>query len=176
MSETPHEEHSSPIKTPKQLITVVLLAFLVPIILIVMLSQLVTSGLKGNASNTASAQQTVAERLKPVGQLAVIDPNAPKVEKAGKEVVDAVCSACHGSGALGAPKIGDSAGWSKRIAGGYPHLIANAIKGVGQMPARGGNPDLTDDEIARAVAFMANQSGANFKEPELKKPAAGSGK
>ncbi len=61
------EEHSSPIKTPKQLITVVLLAFLVPIILIAMLSQLVTTGFDSSKNNPALSDQAIAQRLKPVG-------------------------------------------------------------------------------------------------------------
>ena len=96
------------------------------------------------------------------------DPNAPKVEKSGKEVVDAVCSACHGTGALGAPKIGDKAAWAPHLGEGLDHLAQNAIKGIRQMPPRGGNPDLSDTEVTRAVAFMANQSGAKFKEPASK--------
>jgi cytochrome c5 len=79
-----------------------------------------------------------------------------------------VCSACHATGALNAPKIGDKAAWGKHIGGGLEHLTQNAIKGTGQMPPRGGNPDLTDTEIARAIVFMANQSGASFKEPAAK--------
>ena len=137
MSEAHVDEHSSPIKTPKQLITVVVLSFLVPIILIVLLSQLVTTGLKTNDDNMSA--DAVAARLQPVGQVDVTDPNAPKVEKTGKEVVDAVCSACHMSGALGAPKIGDKGAWGARIAHGLSALTQDAIKGIKQMPARGGN-------------------------------------
>ncbi|HEX3170602.1 MAG TPA: cytochrome c5 family protein, partial [Burkholderiales bacterium] len=65
----------------------------------------------------------------------------------------------------------------KHIGGGLEHLTQNAIKGMGQMPPRGGNPDLNDIEIARAIVFMANQSGANFKEPAAKSaPAAANAK
>jgi cytochrome c5 len=81
-------------------------------------------------------------------------------------VVMAVCSACHAAGALGSPKIGDKAAWGPRIAQGYETLIKHAIEGIRSMPARGGNPDLTDNEVANAVAYMANQAGANFKSPE----------
>lgn len=168
MSEVHQEEHSSPIKTPKQLIIVVLLSFLVPIVLIVMLSQLITTGLSKTDQLNAETEEAIAARLKPIGQVAVADPNAPKVEKSGKEIVDAVCGACHGSGALGAPKLGDKAAWAKHIAGGLDHLTQIAIKGNGSMPPRGGNPDLSDLEITRAVAFMANQAGASFKEPAAK--------
>ena len=173
MSEVPLEEHSSPIKTPKQLITVIVLAFLVPIILIVMLSQLVTTGIDARKTNPALSDEAVAARLKPVGQVEVTDPNAPKVEKSGKEIVEGVCGACHATGVLNAPKIGDKAAWAPYLREGLERLTQEAIKGVRQMPPRGGSPDLSDMEIARAVAYMANQSGANFKEPAAKPvPAA----
>jgi cytochrome c5 len=172
MSEEHVEEHSSPIKTPKQLITVVALSFLVPIILIVMLSQLVTTGIDTKKTNLALSDAAVAARLKPVGQVEVTDPNAPQVEKTGKEVVDAVCGTCHASGVLGSPKIGDKAAWGKLIGRGLPNLTQSAVKGIRNMPARGGNPDLSDTEIGRAVAYMANQAGAGFKEPEVKPAVA----
>src|SRR5476651_404447 len=142
MSEVHIEEHSSPIKTPKQLIIVILLSFLVPIILIVMLSQLITTGINVDKDHSGLSDEAVAARIKPVGQVEVTDPNAPIVEKSGKEVVDAVCSACHATGALNAPKIGDKAAWAPHLGAGLENLTQNAIKGVRQMPARGGNPDL----------------------------------
>lgn len=168
MSEVKIEEHSSPIKTPKQLVIVILLAFLVPIVLIVMLTQLVTGSASFDKSHPGMSDEAIARRLKPVGEVVVMDANAPKVEKSGKQVVETVCAACHATGALNAPKIGDKEAWAKRLAQGYETLAQNAVKGIRQMPPRGGNPDLTDTEIARAVAYMANQAGANFKEPESK--------
>ena len=167
------EEHASPIQTPKQLIIVILLAFLVPITVIVMLSQLVTTGIDAGKNNPALNDAAVAARLKPLGQVEVIDPNAPKVEKTGKEIVDAICSACHMTGALNAPKIGDKAAWGKLVNEGIDRITQDAIKGVRQMPPRGGNPDLSDLEVARAVVHMANMSGASLKEPVAKSaPAA----
>ena len=172
MSEVHIEEHSSPIRTPKQLIIVVVLAFLVPIVLIVMLTQLVTGSTKFGKDHPGMSDEAIAKRLKPVGEVVVMEANAPKVEKDGKQVVETVCAACHATGALNAPKIGDKDGWAKRLAQGYEMLTQHAVKGIRQMPPRGGNPDLTDTELARAVAYMANQAGANFKEPESKPPAS----
>ena len=176
MSEA-HIEHSSPIKTPQQLITVILLSFLVPITLIVMLSQLLTTGIDTGKGNPALSDEAVAARIKPVGQVDVTDPNSPKVEKSGKEIVDTVCGACHATGALNAPKIGDKGQWAPHIGGGLPHMIQLAVKGNKQMPPRGGSPDLSDIEIARAIVYMANQSGASFKEPTaVPAPADAKGK
>jgi cytochrome c5 len=171
MSEKHTDEHESFIKTPKQLITVVVLAFVVPIALIVVLTQLATQHGGVDRNDPAYSEEAVAKRLKPVGEVVISDPNAPKVEKTGQQVVEAVCSACHATGALNAPKIGDAAKWKPLIAEGHEHLTEMAIKGVRAMPPKGGNPDLSDTEVARAVAYMANQSGANFKEPAAK-PAA----
>jgi cytochrome c5 len=171
MSEKHTDEHESFIKTPKQLITVVILAFVVPIALIVVLTQLATQQSGVDHNDPAYSDEAVARRLKPVGEVVISDPNAPKVEKTGQQVVEAVCGACHTTGALNAPKIGDTAKWKPLIADGHEHLTEMAIKGVRAMPPKGGNPDLSDTEVARAVAYMANQSGANFKEPAAK-PAA----
>jgi cytochrome c5 len=167
MSDEIHiEEHSSLIKTPKQLIIVVVLAFAVPILLIVMIAHLVMSGAPAGKDNSAMSEEAIARRLKPVGEVVVTDPNAPLVLKTGKQVVETVCAACHTTGALNAPKMADKAAWGKLIKEGQGKLTADALKGVRQMPPRGGNPDLSDTEFARAVAFMANQAGANWKEPD----------
>lgn len=168
MSEKQNAEHETLIKTPQQLIVVVVLAFVVPIALIVMLTQLVTGG---RGDPTAQSEEAVAKRIKPVGDVVIVDPSAPRAEKSGQQVVEQACAACHATGALKAPKIGDKAAWAPLIKEGLDHLTQTAIKGIRQMPARGGNPDLSDTEVARAVAYMANQSGASFKEPEAK-PAA----
>ncbi|MCL4152278.1 UNVERIFIED_CONTAM: hypothetical protein GTU68_002519 [Idotea baltica] len=83
----------------------------------------------------------------------------------GEEVFNQACAACHTAGMMNAPKVGDQADWKARIAQGYKALVNNAINGVRAMPARGGNPDLTDLEVARGVTYMANQSGASFAAP-----------
>ena len=85
--------------------------------------------------------------------------------RSGKQVVDAVCVSCHGSGANGAPKIGDAKAWSKRAAQGLTSLSQNAIKGIRQMPPHGGNSGVTDVEIERAIIYMVNLSGGDWIEP-----------
>lgn len=158
------DEHESPIKTPKQLITVIVLSFTIPIALVGFLVAYVTGGLKSDVQ--ASKPEAVAERIKPVGMIgAVKDPSAPKVFQTGEQVYKAVCAACHATGAAGAFKFGDKAAWAPHIKEGVEALTANAIKGIRAMPAKGGNPDLDNFEVARAVVYMTNASGANFKEP-----------
>lgn len=94
-------------------------------------------------------------------------------ERSGKEVVEATCVSCHGSGLNGAPKIGDAEAWKKRAAKGFSSLTKSALKGIRKMPPHGANMKLTDTEIKRAVVYMVNQSGGKWIEPTSKtKPAA----
>jgi cytochrome c551/c552 len=166
------DEHTSFIKTPKQLAIVVLLAFAIPIGLIALLSQLVT-GLVPMGSMNADNQ--VLSRIQPVGQLAFAD-STPTGNKTGEQVFLAVCKTCHEAGLAGAPKFGDKAAWAVPIKSGYELLVQHAINGLQRqgkvMPPKGGNPDLTDTEVARAVAYMANAAGATFKEPAAAAPTA----
>jgi cytochrome c5 len=160
-----HDAHSSPIKTPQQLIVVILMAFLVPVIGVSMLASLITGNKTADPASPAMSPEAVAARLKPVGDVTLTDPNAPKVMKTGQEVVTAVCGACHMTGAAGAPKIGDKAAWAPRIKEGVDGLLKTALAGKGAMPPKGGATDLSDFEITRAIVYMTNQSGASFKEP-----------
>jgi cytochrome c5 len=166
-----HDPHSSFIKTPQQLIIVIALSFLVPIIGIVLLVQLVTS--ERGADPNALTPESIATRIQPVGKVEFGGDGGGGAAgaRSGEEVVKAVCATCHQAGVAGAPKIGDKAAWGPHLQHGLQEMVANAIKGKGAMPPKGGNPSLTDDEVARAVVFMANQAGAKFKEPALKQPA-----
>jgi len=86
-------------------------------------------------------------------------------DKSGEQVVASVCSGCHASGKLGAPKIGDKKAWSARAELGLTGLTREALKGIRQMPSHGGNPTLSDKEIERAIIYMVNESGGNWVEP-----------
>jgi cytochrome c5 len=170
---SPHDSHSSFIQTPKQLVIVVLLSFLVPIIGIILLVQLVTS--ERSADPNGLTPEAVAKRIQPVGRVEFggAGGGGAAGARGGEEVVKSTCAACHQAGVAGAPKIGDKAAWAPHIKGGLKHLLELAIKGNGAMPPKGGNASLTDDEIARAIVFMANQSGASFKEPAAPKAKPG---
>jgi cytochrome c5 len=77
-------------------------------------------------------------------------------ERSGEEIVQKQCSKCHATGAEGAPKIGARQDWIPRLKKGLEPTIRTAIKGHGNMPARGGMADLTDPEIRGAVVYMMN--------------------
>ena len=81
------------------------------------------------------------------------------------------CATCHQAGVANAPKIGDKRGVGAAHQGRPEALVQTAIKGKGAMPPKGGDASLTDDEVARAVVFMANQAGAKFKEKPAAAPA-----
>ena len=83
-----------------------------------------------------------------------------------------MCATCHDAGIAGAMRIGDKAAWAQHIKAGLDRMVKNAITGIKAMPPRGGDPTLTDVEVARAVVYMANRSGADFKEPPAPKEAA----
>lgn len=171
-----HNEHESVIKTPKQLVWAIVASFVIPILIIVLLVQYVANNPTTGAGSDGQSPEAIAARLKPVADegFTLRDVNAPRQLQAGVDIYKSTCAACHDSGAAGAPKTGDAAGWTARLAKGYDKLVANAINGIGAMPAKGGNPDLDDVEVARAVVHMANLSGAKFKEPEVK-PAVTAG-
>jgi len=163
-----HDEHSSFIKSPQQLIVVVVLAFVVPIIGIVMLVQLVVN--RPHADPAALGPEAVAARIQPVGKVEFGAASGTGAAKSGDEIVKEVCAACHQAGVANAPKIGDKAAWSARLKLGLNGLLQSVIKGKGAMAPRAGT-SLSDQELASAVVSMANQSGGSLKEPAAPAPA-----
>ncbi len=147
---------------------------LVVIAVICVVLALIFSG-RGSNSDDPIAQKLVADRIKPVGQVYVgsVPPEALAQSKAqtseqgvpvsgapkfssGKEVFDAVCQACHATGAAGAPKYGDKAAWAKYLEKGIEDMYKFALSGKGAMPPRGGRADLTDENVKSAVDYMAD--------------------
>lgn len=180
MSGTEDDEHSSAIKTPKQLITVLVAAFVFPVLIIMLLGHFATGNIPVDRSNPAFSDQAVAKRLKPVGTLtfasdspqsevsaaaspsgAAGTPAAPAASGEGdkiKTIYTASCAACHGTGAAGAPKLGDKAAWAPRIKTGAESLYNSAIKGKNAMPPKGGNASLSDGDVKAVVDYMVSQA------------------
>ncbi len=159
------DQHASPIKTPRQLITIVVLAFVVPIVVIMLLATYAAGG-SSDSGGAAQQAEAVAKRLAPVGQLDVAAAGGAKALQSGEAVYNASCAGCHGAGIAGSPKVGDAGAWAPRIAQGFDTLVKRATDGFKAMPPKGGNSSLDKIEVARAVAFMGNKSGGKFKEPE----------
>lgn len=161
--------HEGPIKTPKQLIVTVVLAFLIPIFAIVLLVMYVTAESQPSAGTETLGAEAVARRIEPIGRIVLKDASSPGALKTGEQVFAAQCTACHTAGVAGAPKLGDEAAWAPRLKAGYEALLSSALKGKNAMGPQGGG-DHSDLEIGRAVVYMANKAGAKFEEP--KAPAA----
>ncbi len=111
-------------------------------------------------------ESKISENIQPVAK---VELAAASLEssvsggKSGEEIYKAVCASCHQAGVLNAPKLGDTQAWAPRISQGYELLVQHAVKGIRSMPAKGGNVSLLDAEVASAVLYMSNSSGANFK-------------
>jgi len=154
------KRHESPIKTPKQLVTVLVLAFVVPIVVIVLLAQLATSG--RNYDEDAKSPEAVAKRIKPVAEVnlgaagpAASGSTVQAATKAdGRTVYESTCMACHGAGVANAPKFGDKKAWATHLVHGTEHVYENALKGKGAMPPKGGNLTLSEAEVKAAVDYM----------------------
>ena len=148
--------------------TTVIVGAVIALLFCYFLFRLVTSGVKIDPDE--ASDRAINNRIQSVGMVTVSDGIEPG-SRTGEQVFDKTCNQCHAADAnvANSPKLGNNAEWAPRIAKGFETLIANAINGFadGAMPARGGNNSLTDEEVARAIAFMANQSGANFVAPPL---------
>ena len=119
------------------------------------------------------ASSGATERVKAVGQMNLASNTAASSATTqvaatataiidGKKIYNGMCVTCHGAGVAGAPRVGDKGAWAERIDKGATTLYANAINGVqgssGVMPAKGGYPALSDDEIKAVVDYMVAQS------------------
>lgn len=160
------EDHTGPIKTPKQFLLAIIYSFVVPVFAIIGLAYVVGTAYKPVAG-AAEPDKSTLQRIAKVGTVEIKDANSPL--KSGEEVYKAQCLACHGAGAAGAPKLADKGAWGARNSKGYEALLTSALKGKGSMGAQGGG-DFDDIEIGRAVVFMANAAGAKLPVPD--RPAA----
>jgi len=167
---------------PVKLAIGILIGAVALVVGIILLVQLAIGTLsRSPKDDPAMSAEAVAKRMAPVARLA-IDPNAKAPEPAkatpaaatapvvaaaippaaakggaidGKKIYDSTCTACHGTGVAGAPKLGDKAAWAPHLKMGVPHLYELAMKGKGAMPPKGGNSSLTEAEVKAAVDYMA---------------------
>lgn len=131
---------------------------------ILMVASLVA--VSGVAYSESKAADTIKERLAPVGKICMSGepcaaaPAAPASAgpKSGKELYSTVCTTCHGTGVLNAPKLGSAADWGPRAAKGLDTLYTHAISGFNSMPPKGTCAACSDDEIKGAVKYMVDSS------------------
>lgn len=133
-----------------------------------------------DVANSAQGASTAAENTVPVGKIRLTGEALPEEKVTeevvsdarmvsetvvsetvdpGKRVYSGLCFSCHGTGLPGIPQFGDKAAWADRIAQGKDRLYENALNGFTgasgmPMPAKGGNPSLSDDEVKAAVDYM----------------------
>lgn len=158
-------DQNNAIKGPGKILFTVILTFAIVIAGAILLFQALNPIVSSGADPIAQDSEAVANRIQPVAGFKLVDADAPVELKTGEQVYESTCSACHSTGVAGAPKFGDESSWASYIKQGYEDLLKNAINGIGAMPPRGGNDSLADLEVARAVVYMANHSGADFAEP-----------
>lgn len=116
-------------------------------------------------------EKIVIENIKPVGEVYIAGESEPEAApaaaaattvaagpKSGEEVYNSNCLACHGTGAAGAPKMGDAAAWAPRIAAGMDSLLANATNGLKAMPPKGLCMTCSTEELQGAIEYMVNKS------------------
>ena len=127
----------------------------------------------GSYADVAQSSETATQtRIQPVGQLTLGD-GIPVGERKGDQIFNKICIQCHAadSSVPNAPKIENNGEWAPRIAQGFDTLFQHALNGFNAMPAKGGAADLTDQELKRAITYMANKSGGNFPDPDAAAPA-----
>lgn len=147
-------------------------------IVLLILAYIISNGMDGGQPTDSTSAQQVQQRIAPVGKDYIAgksQPPAPQQKQAqasasssagqqkkqltGKQVVENTCSACHGTGVMGAPKIGSTKDWKPRFEKGRQTLYRHAEHGFKKMPARGGHPSYTNAEIEAAVNYMLKKAG-----------------
>ncbi len=117
--------------------------------------------MEASPAPAAADSATTAAEDDMQNQASVMDvaPDAPAHDlAAGEANYQTACFACHGTGAAGAPKLGDHAAWADRVARGFDDLVNSALHGKGAMPPKGGNASLSDEDIKNIVAFMMEKA------------------
>jgi cytochrome c553 len=126
-------------------------------------------GQLGLAERDPEPEELVAQRIAPVGRVVAvaIDRDAPPAPaRAASDVYRSVCAACHDAGVAGAPRADDAAEWRRRLdEKGLDTLVRHSIQGFQGMPARGGNPNLSDEEVTGVVEYILAGAGIDLGLP-----------
>ena len=136
---------------------------LVSIVLAVVLSVIIWPLAQPGVSTTTETEDDIELNTQPVARFAMqaVEPSLAKTggaPRSGESIYNSVCKTCHETGLVGAPIIGDKAAWAPRLAEGEAAVLAFATNGKNSMPARGGAPDLTDEELKAAVDYLTSKA------------------
>lgn len=171
MSDNKHSvTHTGPAQPPNQAFRFSLLAFVIPVVVILGVVAYFTAG-SGDSRDMMQNEEQIAARLQKIGTVEIELDQGDRPLQTGEAVYDAQCSACHATGVSGAPKFGDAGEWQPRLGLGFETLLKSSLEGKGAMAPQGGGA-FSDLEIARAVAYMANAAGGNFPDPAEEGEAA----
>jgi len=141
---------------------VIIIAALVVFMILIIIAANWLSSASTKVQDDPMVQESIENRIAPIGQVNTGDV-APAAAAAagpvdGKAIYTQACFACHGTGAAGAPKLGDSGAWSARIGQGMDTLNDHALNGFKAMPPRGGQAGLDDDSVKAAVKYLVDNS------------------
>ncbi|MEE9310606.1 MAG: c-type cytochrome [Cocleimonas sp.] len=161
-----HAPKIDPVSKIVFLVSLLAIVAVVYVLLSNLISTYKRNSIKGEIDNTQLIM-TTEENLKPIGVSSTSDaPAVSAAGRGGKEIYDAVCTSCHATGVLDSPKLGDNAAWAARAKDGLAAMLTTATNGKGAMPAKGGDPSLTDSEIKAVVLYMTKESGLDLGSAE----------
>lgn len=165
-----HSTPNDPMAKPVLIGGLLLIGTAVAVLAYNLFTTIEKNSIKGAADTTMQAAAADVN-LAPIGSVNAVDKTIVKAARSGEAVYNAVCTSCHAAGVLNAPKIDDKGAWAPRVANGLDGLMKNAINGLNSMPARGGDPSITDEELSNAIVYMTGKAGHDLSS-QVKAPAA----
>ena len=165
-----HSTPNDPMAKPVLIGGLLLIGTAVAVLAYNLFTTIEKNSIKGEADTTMQAAAADVN-LAPIGSVNAVDKTIVKAARSGEAVYNAVCTSCHAAGVLNAPKIDDKGAWAPRVANGLDGLMKNAINGLNSMPARGGDPSITDEELSNAIVYMTGKAGHDLSS-QVKAPAA----
>jgi len=153
-----HQPKKDPFAPIALLIGLAILGTAVFVLVSNLFSTISRNSVKGVEDNSR-AMAIADASLKPLGNVTAIDKSVAKAPRKGDEIYKAICTSCHATGVLDAPKFGSKEQWAPRVANGLAGLMKSATNGKGSMPPRGGDPTLSDEEVKAAILYMTKEAG-----------------
>ncbi|WP_028488756.1 c-type cytochrome [Thiothrix lacustris] len=153
-----HSTHKDPMAKPVLVGGLALIGTTIFVLVSNLFSTIDKNSTKG-AEDTSMAAAAADINLAPIGSVVTVDKSIVKEARSGEAVYNAVCTSCHAAGVLGAPKLDDKGAWEPRVAQTLKVLLDHATNGIRSMPARGGDPTITDEELLNTIVYMTGKAG-----------------